>query len=94
MDYEGKYVLIRSGQSGVHCGVFRGFHNGGVVLDDSRRLWSWRAKDGVALSGVSQSGLAKADTKVDVVVPSMWVGDVCEVIPCSAAAEKSVREFK
>lgn len=65
----GKYVLCRCHSAGVHCGELVSIEGDVAVLKDSRRLWYWKVKgDGIALSGVAQSGLAKG-SRVDAVNP-------------------------
>ena len=64
-----------------------------VILADSRRLWSWKAKDGIALSGVAQAGV-QSGCKIDVVNPEIYLTGVCELIPCSVVAQESIHDFK
>jgi hypothetical protein len=89
----GKYVIARCYAAGVHAGVVISVDGENVILKDSRRLWSWKAKDGVALSGVAQNGL-KSEGKVDTVNPEIALMGVCELIPCSATARESIDGFK
>ena len=88
----GKYCIARCYSAGVHAGVVASVDGENVVLKDSRRLWSWKAKDGVALSGVAQAGLTADKSKVDVVNPEIYLTGVCELIPCSAKAQESINE--
>ena len=85
----GKYVIARCYAAGVHAGVVVSVDGENVILADSRRLWSWKAKDGVALSGVAQNGL-KSEWKVDTLNPEIALTGVCELIPCSAIARESI----
>lgn len=89
----GKYVIARCYSAGVHAGEVVSVDGENVILKDSRRLWSWKAKDGVALSGVAQCGV-QAGCKIDVVNPEIALTGVCELIPCSAAAKESIDGFK
>jgi hypothetical protein len=89
----GKYVIARCYAAGVHAGVVISVDGENVILKDSRRLWSWKAKDGVALSGVAQNGL-KSEGKVDTVNPEIALMGVCELIPCSATARESIDGFR
>ncbi len=88
----GRYVLCRCYSAGVHAGVVQSIEDDIVTLTQSRRLWSWTAAAGVALSGVAVHGLAKG--KVDTEAPEIRLTGVIEVIPMSPAAEASVRTFK
>lgn len=88
----GQYVIARCYAAGVHAGVVESVDGENVMLTDSRRLWQWKAKDGIALSGVAQCGIASG--KVDVVNPRIYLTGVCELIPCSAKSEESIRGAK
>lgn len=90
-NFLGRYVICRSHSAGVHAGVLVLLSGETVVLKDSRRLWSWKVKSGVALSGAAQHGLCGG--RLDVVNPEIIINGVCEVIPCSAEAQKSIVEY-
>ena len=87
--FAGKYVIARCYAAGVHAGEVVSVDGENVILKDSCRLWSWKAKDGVALSGVAQNGI-KPDSKVDTMNPLISLTGVCELIVCSAAAKASI----
>ena len=91
--FVGKYVIARCYSAGVHAGEVVSADGENVILKDSRRLWSWKAKDGVALSGVAQHGL-KSEGKVDTLNPEIALTGVCELIPCSVKARESIDGFK
>jgi hypothetical protein len=87
--FVGKYVICRCFSAGVHAGVLVSQTGDQAVLKDSRRLWSWTAKAGIALSGVAVHGLkgGKVDTQVDEIA----LTGVIETIPTSGAAQESIR---
>jgi hypothetical protein len=91
--FVGKYVIARCYAAGVHAGEVVSVDGENVILKDSRRLWSWKAKDGVALSGVAQTGV-QSGCKIDVVNPEIALMGVCELIPASAVAKESINDFK
>lgn len=86
----GKYVIARCYAAGVHAGEVVSVDGENVILKDSTRLWSWRAEDGLALSGVAQNGIDKSKSKLDVVNPELYLTGVCELIPCSDKAKRSI----
>jgi hypothetical protein len=88
----GRYVIARCYTAGVHAGVVESVDGENVILAESRRLWQWKATDGIALSGLAQCGLQSG--KVDVVNPQIYLTGVCELIPCSAKSEESIRAAK
>ena len=87
--FVGKYVIARCYSAGVHAGEVVSVDGESVILKDSRRLWSWKAKDGVALSGVAQNGV-QAGCKIDTINPEIYLTGVCELIPCSVIARESI----
>lgn len=90
--FTGRYVLCRCYSAGVHTGVLVSAQGEQVILKDSRRLWSWKANQGAALSGVAQTGLASG-CKIDTQNPEIALSGVIEIIPCSATAEESIRGY-
>jgi hypothetical protein len=89
----GKHCIVRAYSAGVHAGEVVSVDGENVILKDSRRLWSWKANDGIALSGVSQTGI-KSDSKVDVVNPIHYITGVCELIPTTDKARESINGKK
>jgi hypothetical protein len=85
--FVGKYVIARCYAAGVHAGTVESVDGDSVVLRDSVRLWSWKAKEGVALSGLAQSGMRRGEGKIDTQNPVICLIGVCELIPCSDAAK-------
>lgn len=88
--FVGQYVIARCYAAGVHAGEVQSVDGENVVLKDSRRLWSWKAADGVALSGVAQCGITKQGCKIDVLNPLIYLTGVCELIPCTKKAKESI----
>lgn len=89
----GKYVIARCYSAGVHAGTVESVDGENVILRDSRRLWSWKAADGVALSGVAQHGL-KPGSKLDVVNPRIYLTGVCELIPVADGVGEAINAYK
>ena len=88
----GQYVIARCYAAGVHAGEVVSAEGENVVLSNSRRLWSWKAKDGVALSGVAQKGL-QTGCKVDVMNPLIYLTGVCELIPCAESVKVGINDY-
>ena len=86
----GKYVICRCYSAGVHAGELFHLNGDQAILKNSRRLWQWRAKEGIALSGVAQNGLVYDKSKVDVINPEIALTGVIEIIPCSNSAKESI----
>lgn len=89
----GKYVIARCYSAGVHAGEVISVDGENVILKNSRRLWNWKAKDGIALSGVAQTGI-QSGCKIDVVNPLIALTGVCELIPTTDKAQESIENAK
>lgn len=90
----GKFCIARCYVAGVHAGTVESVDGENVVLRDSRRLWSWMAREGVALSGVAQNGIVAEESKLDVLNPLIYLTGVCELIPCTPKAMESINAKK
>lgn len=86
----GRRVLVRTYSAGVHTGVLQSLSGDEATLTQSVRLWKWRAKDGIALSGVAIHGIVRAESKLDTPLPLIALIGVIEVIPMSDAAWESI----
>ena len=89
----GMYVIARCYAAGVHSGEVVSVDGDTVILKDSRRLWSWKANDGVALSGLAQSG-PKEGCKIDVLNPLIYLTGVCELIPVAYGIKSAIHDYK
>jgi len=88
----GKYVIVRCRDAGVHAGVLESYNGRECVLNESRRLWYWKAANGAFLSGVAVHGLSKESKVGDPI--RVHLTENCEIIKCSDVAEKSIRGAK
>ena len=87
----GQYVIARCYAAGVHAGTVERVDGENVILSESTRLWSWKAQDGIALSGVAQNGINRANSKLDTLNPRIYLTGVCELIPCTEKAKGTIR---
>ena len=85
----GKHVIARCYSAGVHAGIVVSVDGDTAILKDSRRLWSWKAKDGIALSGVAQNGI-ESNSKVDTLNPEIYLTGICELIPTTISARATI----
>ena len=91
-----QHVIVRSYSAGVFAGVLVSVTQSGVgrqrvVLDKSRRLWKWVARDGVALSGLAVHGARVSECKIDAAVDGHTIDDVIEIIPTSTVAQETLQ---
>lgn len=89
----GKYCIARCYAAGVHAGTVESVDGENVVLRNSRRLWEWKAVDGIALSGVAQHGI-KSGSRLDVLNPVIYLSGVCELIPVADGVEAKINAYK
>jgi hypothetical protein len=85
----GKHVILRCQSAGVHAGVLVSQDGDQAVLKNARRLWYWKANDGIALSGVAKYGLHK-ESKVDARIDEIALTGVIETIPTTKVAEETI----
>ena len=84
----GQKVIVRCRDAGVHFGTLVSYSDREVLLNDSRRMWYWKAKTGHTLSGCAVNGIK--DSKISAAVESIALLEACEIIQCSAEAAKSI----
>lgn len=89
---KGQYVIVRGRDCGVHAGEFVSRKGREVALRNSRRIWYWRGA--ASLSELAVHGAKDVQAcKFAVLVPSsIELLDACEVIPCSGAGERMIRQ--
>ena len=85
-----RHVIVRCRDAGVHYGQLEAFEGRTVWLRNARRLWSWKAKAGVALSGVAVNGIIMKDSKIDTLVDAIVVLDACEIIDATETAALTI----
>lgn len=84
----GKRCIIRTYASGVFCGKVVAQSGRMVEIENCRRLWSWKAAEGISLSAVAVHGVEPDKCKFPVATESQTVLDALEIIP---ATEKSIK---
>ena len=80
----GKHVLVRHHMMGVNFGIFDAYDELGFTLKNSRKLWRWRAKEGVALESVAWFGV-KDGTVMTAANESIFIpmNDLCGIMEIS-----------
>lgn len=91
-----QYVIVRGDRSGVFAGNLAGRVGNEITLHDCRCLWYWEGA--ASISQLAVDGTKKpGNCKFTVPVESITILDGIEIIPCTDAAEasiKAVREWK
>jgi len=87
-------VIVRSYDAGVFCGYIDEDLEGivdktTIKLFNARRLWRWSGA--ASLSQLCVDGVAnKNDCKFPIEVEWVVLNRVCEILPCSEKAKKSI----
>jgi len=77
----GKKAIIRTYSAGVHFGEIEEKDGNEVILKNARRLWYWKAKESISLSGVAVHGL-DSKSRVAPAIDRIWL-EAIEIIPVS-----------
>lgn len=87
--YVGKKVLVRGIQSGVYFGELVSQEKQEVELKNVRNLWRWEGAN--TLLDLAENGVSKPkDCKFSNNVQSIILTDICEIVPCTEKAIKSI----
>jgi hypothetical protein len=90
----GKRCIVRTYASGVFCAEVVAHDGRMVELKNSRRLWTWKAVDGISLSAVAVSGVDPAACRFPVQVLAQTILDALEIIPATDAALATIDACK
>ena len=86
-----RFVIVRSRDQGVVCGVLRAIAGRAVELEDARQIHGW--SDGAnTLFEMSVSGCGTA--RISQPVAEILILDVCGIIPCTPEAETNLRQSR
>lgn len=86
----GKRCIIRTYASGVFLGDVVKQDGRMIELKNARRLWSWKASDGISLSAVAVDGVDGSKCKFPQVTPEHTILDALEIIPASEKCTASI----
>lgn len=90
----GKYVIVRCRDAGVHAGILESHNGRECVLLESRRLWYWKpAQNQKYLSGVATHGLDDS-SKIGAPLERIYLSENCEIILCTSQAKMSISGMK
>lgn len=87
----GKTVIIRTYSAGVWAGVLTRKAGAEVVLSGARRLWYWKCKKSISLSGVAVYGIDQKQSKITAPVDEVWL-EAIEIIPLAKEPAASIME--
>ena len=90
-DMIGLKVIIRTFSAGVHFGTLVKKAKNEVILQNARRLWEWRAAEGICTHGIARYGIRAEKSRVAAPIEQLWLQAI-EIIPCTEVASKSIEE--
>lgn len=86
-----QYSIIRTYSAGVFAGYIKSRKGKEAVISNARRLWYWSGA--ASLSELSVNGVKKPhECKFPCEVEEVILTEVIEILPCTAEAEKSIKE--
>lgn len=89
--YIGKKVIIRTYSAGVWFGELSEKSGDEVILKNARRMWRWKAKESISLSGVAVHGINQESSKIAPAVASVWL-EAIEILSLTDVAISSIEE--
>lgn len=94
-DAIGKYVIVRTRNEGINCGVVIQADETGVIIEDARRIYFHKPKDSNVswYEGVAESGLHN-NSKISGEVSRKYIIEDYSLTICSKEAEKSLRSHE
>lgn len=73
---KGDKILVRANQMGVQVGTVKSHVVGGkLVFEESRKLWRWAAKKGLALESLAELGVDKNRTRATAIKKYISIND-------------------
>lgn len=91
-NFIGKKVIVRSYASGVHFGTLVEKENQQVILENTRRLWRWWAKNSISLSAVVATGFFSEKSRFSPIIPIILITDCIEIMPVDEILSLSIEK--
>lgn len=89
----GKKCIIRTQSAGVWFGEISEKECAEVIVKNARRLWYWKAAEGISLSAVAVHGIDAKVSKLAPKVGAVWL-EAIELIPASNDSISSIEGAK
>lgn len=87
----GEYVIVRTYSAGVFAGNIESRNGREVVMRNARRLWYWSGA--ASLSQLAMEGVKNPDEcKFPCEVDRVELLEVIEILNCTKAAEKNIKD--
>lgn len=87
------FVIVRTRDAGVHCGILKSAAGRGCELKDARRIWRWRGAN--TLNELANNGVHETEyTRISEPIELIVLTENCEIIPCSEAAKINLQKSR
>lgn len=86
----GEKVIVRTYSAGVWFGELTEKSGSEVILKNARRMYYWKAKKSISLSGVAVYGIS-SESKICPAVEKQWL-EVIEILALTDAAIKTIED--
>lgn len=87
----GQTVIIRTYSAGVWFGTLDQKAGNEVILKNARRMWLWKCKKSISLSGVVKHGIDQKESKIAPAIEYVWL-EAIEIMPIKGEAAQSISE--
>lgn len=84
----GEFVVVRTRNAGVHCGVLAESAGTAVVLTDARRVWRWRGAH--TLHEMALRGVDDGYSRISEAVEKILLTEAIEVLLCTTEAKRNL----
>ncbi len=81
----GQKVIIRTYSAGCWFGKLEEKSGNEVILENARRMYSWKAAKSITLSGCAIYGIDNEKSKIVEPVSKVWL-EAIEILPCTEKA--------
>lgn len=85
----GQKVIVRTYSAGVWYGLLTQKAGKEVILVNARRMWEWKCKKSISLSGVAIHGVDHSGSRIAGPVDSVWL-EAIEILQLSDSAKQSI----
>jgi len=85
----GQKVIIRTCSAGNFFGTLEAKSGDEIYLTNARRMWYWKAAQGISLSACALGGIDQAKSQIVAPVERIWLQAI-EIIPCTQTAIESI----
>ena len=88
-----EWVIVRTCSAGVWFGKLTEKYDDEIILSEARRMWYWKCKKSISLSGCALYGIDQDESKICPPVEKVWL-EAIEIISLTKEAYDSIKGAK